>query len=382
MAYQMTHLSGRNGWIIGAAGLLAGIWWGGAAALIAGMSLFETGSVMVASGALALGIVPGLAMIFAGWMGAQMSRTVNANQVILDAANGLLQPADESAAKAVTLAEQMSGVVKTLNADIESIEANVVNLSGDLTNSAGLLSRTARVVKSNGTAVVEGLNGHVETLAETSKTLAEQTDFMEDAVGRHASKVTAAAEEAKGEIQRAEDTLNARVLSMDEAAERLARIVAEIDGLTKDGRKRSMALTYALERISQQMDTSAENVDAALKAGEMAVDASKTTADALVQAVADALDKAMTVSETIEGQSTKARREAEATLARIARAKTALDTATEFSGNPYDALPAPMATNRSAPDFKIVAGNGDGPKASRAKIALDDVFGRQKPLSA
>lgn len=378
----MTHLSGWNGWIIGVAGLLAGIWWGGAAALIAGMSLFETGSVLVVSGAIALGAIPGLAMIFAGWLGAQMSRSVNANQLVLDAANGLLQPADESAARAVTLAEQMSGVVSALNADIESIEANVVNLSGDLANSAGLLSRTARVVKSNGAAVVEGLNGHVETLAETSKTLTEQTAFVENAVDRHAAIVKAAAEEAKGEIQRAEDTLNARVLSMDEAAERLAKIVSEVDRLTKDGRKRSMALTYALERISQQMDTSSDNVDAALKAGEMAVEASKTTADALVQAVADALDKAMTVSETIKSQSTEAQRDAEATLARIARAKTSLASATEFSGNPYDALPTPMATNRSSPDFKIVAGNENGATASRAKIALDDVFGRRKPLSA
>lgn len=380
MAHQMTRLSGKTSCIVGAAGLLAGIWWGGAAALIAGMSLFETGSVVVISGAVALGLVPGLGMIFAGWLGAQVSRTVNANQVILDAANGLLQPADESAAKAVTLAEQVSVVVNSLNADIESIEANVVNLSGDLTNTAGLLSRTARVVKTNGTAVVEGLNGHVETLAETSKTLTEQTAFMESAVDRHAASVTAAAEEAKGEIQRAEDTLNARVASMDEASERLGTIVAEIDRLTKDGRKRSMALTYALERVSQQMDTSSESVDAALKAGEMAVAASKTTADALAAAVANALDKAMTVSKTIESQSTEAHRDAEATLARIARAKTSLDTATEFSGNPYEALPAPMATNRSVPDFKIVRGNGT--KAPRAKIALDDVFGEQKPLSA
>ncbi|MEO1101323.1 MAG: hypothetical protein AAFW65_05700 [Pseudomonadota bacterium] len=378
----MTRLSGRDSCIIGAAGLLAGIWWGGAAALIAGMSLFETGSVVVVSGAVALGLVPGLGMIFAGWLGAQVSRTVNANETLLNAANGLLQPADESAAKAVTLAEKMSVVVNSLNSDIESIEANVVNLSGDLTQSAGLLSRTARVVKTNGTAVVEGLNGHVETLAETSKTLAEQTAFMEDAVGRHASSVTAAAEEAKGEIQRAEDTLNARVASMDDAAERLATIVAEIDRLAKDGRKRSMALTYALERVSQQMDTSSENVDAALKAGEMAIAASKTTADALAAAVAEALDKAMTVSKTIESQSTEAHRDAEATLARIARAKTSLESSTEFSGNPYDALPTPMATNRTVPDFKIVRSDGAGKKTSRAKIALDDVFGADKPLSA
>ena len=151
--------------------------------------------------------------------------------------------------------------------------------------------------------------------------------------------------------------------------------------MTKDGRKRSMALTYALNRVSRQMDASAQNVEAAVKAGELAVEASKGTADALTSAVSDALDRAISMTGEIESRSAEAGQEAEATLARIARARQALNTADNtpaFSIQHGHAraseLPSPMRTD--APTLKIVQGDRIASKSERTKIALDDVFGQ------
>lgn len=361
--------------------LLAGLWWSGAAALAMNADAPAGVSFPVLFGLAVLAVVPGLAMILAGWIGARFSHSAAAGEAMIEAANALLTPDDGAMRNTAAYVQEVSGAVGQLNQDIEDAHAGVLELSGDLTKSAGLLGRSARMVRSHGSAVVEGLTGHCETLAETSRTLAEQTDKVEEAVSRHSETVTAAAQAAAGEIQRAEDSLNTQALTMEEAAERLTAAVAEISRMTKDGRKRSMALTYALNRVSRQMDASAQNVEAAVKAGELAVEASKGTADALTSAVSDALDRAISMTGEIESRSAEAGQEAEAALARIARARQALNTADNtpaFSIQHGHArageLPSPMRTD--APTLKIVQGDRIASKSERTKIALDDVFGQ------
>lgn len=317
---RLTNARKAGGWMPWATTALAFTWWGGAAAYSIGKYGVDTLQEMPPAelgGAIAMAAGPGLALIMSGFMARESTRSAKANELVLAASQELLSPAsalsNELTSLGSTLAKQSEEIHDTLN----ETEARVQVIRQDMEESSNAAVKAAEIVRADTEALKFKLAAERDELSSLSNAIRAQAAALSEAIPMHAEKMTRAATMAQAEVQKAGKQLDDRLNNIEATGKNLSASAANLDHMTAESRKRAQQLVQSLMSINENLLGSSRTVDNALKAGDMAVEASKSTADAIRQAMDTALDGARLTSEQVAAQAEKTNTEAEEAMKRL-----------------------------------------------------------------
>jgi hypothetical protein len=300
-------------WMPWAGASLAVLMWGGGALwLIAtmGITALLALSPAILAGGLALYLVPGLVLICAGIMARESRRSAEANAIVLTSARMLLEPADNSRGEVASIAESIAKETQQVNKALADTRGRLDALKQDIEHSVGLALKASEIVRADSEVLVSRMGAERQSLTELAEAIRNQADSLAKAVPRHAQLMSEAARTAQEEVRKSDEALDHRLRSLDETAGRLAQRIDQLDTMGAESRKRSQNLASALMRLDEHLVQSTRMVEAAMRAGEMATAASRSTADSLRDATSDALEAALRASETIATRSAAASQEA------------------------------------------------------------------------
>jgi hypothetical protein len=201
-------------------------------------------------------------------------------------------------------------------------------LRNDLAASAASVRETALLAREDAAALADRLEIERESLVTLSNDLRSQSDSLSRSVPRHAQILSEAARSAQDEVRKADEGMDQRLRSIDEAARTLMERIDQLDIMSSESRKRAQTLASSLGRMEEQLVQSTRMVDAAIRAGELATAASKNTADALKDAMSDALEGALKASELISARSAAASEDASRAMIKLKEAGVQAETTT------------------------------------------------------
>ena len=296
-------------WLPWAGASLALLYWAGIAAWLyvtLGADGIKALSPLLLAGGGAAVFVPGVALMVAGVMARESSRSSEANAVVLASARLLLEPAEYARDGITSIAEALTEMRSRMDGLRHDIEASVT----------GAL-KAAEIVRADSEVLVQKMSSERQSLNQLSESLRNQAEGLARAIPRYAQTMTEAARIAQAEVAKADETLDQRLRSVEDAARRLGERIDQLDTMGAESRKRAQNLAGSLARMDEQLVQSTRMVDAAVRAGELATAASKGTADSLRDAMSDALGSALKVSETIAAQSAAASEDARGALTRL-----------------------------------------------------------------
>jgi hypothetical protein len=296
-------------WMPWAGASLALLYWAGVAAwlyvTLGADGIAALPPLLLAGGAAAV-FVPGVALVVAGVMARESARSAEANAVVLASARLLLEPAEYARDGITSIAEALTEMRARMDGLRHEIEGSVT----------GAL-KAAEIVRADSEVLVQKMSSERQSLTQLSESLRNQAEGLARAIPRYAQTMTEAARLAQAEVAKADNTLDQRLRSVEEAARRLGDGIGQLDTMGAESRKRAQNLAASLARMDEQLVQSTRMVDAAVRAGELATAASKGTADSLRDAMSDALGSALKASETIAAQSAAASEDARGALIRL-----------------------------------------------------------------
>jgi hypothetical protein len=310
---QLEAARSAGAWMPWAGASLAVLLWGGAALwLVAtmGVPAILGLSPMLLAGGAATFLAPGLVLICAGIMARESRRSTEANAIVLTSARLLLEPADSARGEVATIAEAIAKETQLVNKALADTRGRLDTLKTDIEQSVSAALKASEIVRADSEVLVSKMGAERQSLAQLSESIRNQADALAKAIPRHAQLMSEAARSAQEEVRKSDEALDHRLRSLDETAGRLAQRVDQLDTMGAESRKRSQNLASALMRLDEQLVQSTRMVEAAMRAGELATAASRSTADSLRDATSDALEAALRASETIATRSAAASQEA------------------------------------------------------------------------
>lgn len=328
------HLeAARNagGWMPWAGAGLAVLLWGGVAAWLyatMGLPALLAQPPLVLVGGAAMLLAPGLALICAGIMARESRRSSEANALILTSARLLLEPADRARTEIATIAEAVKMETQDVASALADARSKVEGLRADIEGSVTSALKAAEIVRADSEVLVSKFSSERQSLGQLSEALRNQAENLAKAIPRHAQMMSEAAKSAQDEVRRADESLDQRLRQLEDTARRLAERIDQLDSMGAESRKRAQNMAGALMRLDEQLVQSTRMVDAAMRAGELAAEASRGTAGALRDATSDALDAALKATETITARSAAASQEAQSALAKLRDVSQQTDAAT------------------------------------------------------
>ncbi len=329
-----------GGWLPWAATSVAMICWGGAGAYLYGRFGLETILAvppLELSGLTALAITPGLALILAGFMARESTRSARANAIVLSASRQLLAPLDELAEEFDSLGVNLARTSNNIHDTLNETEARVQIIKQDMEESSNAAMKASEVVRADSEALRSKLMHERDELMRLSQAIRNQSATLAEAIPMHAEKMTRAAELAETQVRKAGKELDERLNNIDSTGRSLAASAANLDQMTAESRKRAQQLVQSLMSINENLLNSSRTVDNALKAGDMAVEASKSTALAIRDAMDSALEGARRSSEEVAKQSALTQEEADRAMARLIEAANRAETLVQAAMNSADA---------------------------------------------
>ena len=312
LGLALSFWAGLGAWIYGQVGL--------------DVLLREPPLTLVTGGLCAL--TPGLILICAGIMGRESRKSSEANAVVLEAARRLLTPASVAQEETEVIAEALARETQSVNRALIEARHRMDELRNDLASSAASVRETALLAREDAAALADRLEIERESLVTLSNDLRSQSDSLSRSVPRHAQILSEAARSAQDEVRKADEGMDQRLRSIDEAARTLMERIDQLDIMSSESRKRAQTLASSLGRMEEQLVQSTRMVDAAIRAGELATAASKNTADALKDAMSDALEGALKASELISARSAAASEDASRAMIKLKEAGVQAETTT------------------------------------------------------
>lgn len=323
-------------WMPWAGAAMAVLFWGGVGAwLVATLGfdkLLAQPPLMLAGGGAAL-FAPGLALICAGIMAREASRSSRANAVVLSSTRLLLAPAENSREEVSSLAEAIAIETQMLNRALTDTRARLDALKSDIESSVSGALKAAEIVRADSEVLVHKMGSERQSLNQLAENLRNQSESLAKAIPRHAQLMAEATRSAQEQVRQADSTLDQRLRDMTETSGHLAQRIAQLDTMGAESRKRAQNLASVLMRLDEQLVQSTRMVEAATKAGELASAATKSTAETLRDTVSDALAAAMKATETINSRSAQAAEDARQSIAALTQAGTHAEATTRAAAH-------------------------------------------------
>lgn len=312
-----------GGWMPWAGAGLAAAGWLGVAAWIytaVGIDLVMAQPPLVIAGGFAVFLVPGLALIVAGIMARESRRSAEANALVLASARLLMEPADNARSEISTIAEAVKAETANVTRALTETRSRMDGLKNDIEQSVTAALKASEIVRADSEVLIQKMGSERTSMSQLADTLRNQAEHLSKSIPRHAQMMSEAARTAQEEVRKAEETLDTRLRHLEDTARRLAERIDQLDTMGAESRKRAQNLAGALMRLDEQLVQSTRMVEAAMKAGELAAEASKGTATSLRDAMSDALDSALRVSDEVHARSAEATEQAQSALVRLREA--------------------------------------------------------------
>jgi hypothetical protein len=323
-------------WLPWAGAALAVLLWGGVGVwLVATLgieNLTKMSPLMLAGGAASV-FAPGLALICAGIMARESTRSSRANAIVLSSARVLLEPAEVARDEVTSLAQAIAVETQTLNRALTDTRSRLDGLKHDIETSVTAALKAAEIVRADSEVLVNRMGSERENLNHLAENLRGQADSLAKAIPRHAQVMAEATRAAQEQVRQADATLDQRLRDMAETSGHLAQRISQLDTMGAESRKRAQNLASVLMRLDEQLVQSTRMVEAATKAGELASAATKSTAESLRDTVSDALASALKATETINSRSAQASEDARQSMALLKEAGTQAEATTRAAAH-------------------------------------------------
>ncbi len=310
---------------------LAALLWLGAAAWSYGVlgldGILAAPPLQIAGAALLL-LATGCALIAAGVMARESRRSSESNALVLSSAKLLLEPAEHSRSEIAAIGEAVVGESQRVNRVLSDVRAQMDSMKTDIEANVTSVLKAAEIVRTDSDVLANRMLAERQSLTELSATIRDQSESLAKAIPMHVQMVSDASKAAQEEVRRSDEMLDQRLHGLEGTARRLAERIDQLDTMGAESRKRAQNLATALMRLDEQLVQSTRMVDSARQAGELATAASKNTADALRDAMSDALDAAMKANETLSARSSAASQEAQAAMAQLQEMGVRTESAT------------------------------------------------------
>lgn len=317
---QLESVRTAGAWMPWAGAALALLLWGGIGIwLIATLGFDGIGRQppLVLAGGGAVIFSTGLALICAGIMAREGTRSSQANQIVLTSARLLLEPADAMRSEFGSMAEGMAGDMQSLNRALDETRQRLDVLKREIETSVTGALKAAEIVRADSEVLVHKVSAERQNLGQLSESLRSQTEALAKSIPRHAQMMSEAARAAQDQVRQADITLEQRLRDLQETAGHLAARIDQLDTMGAESRKRAQNLGGALMRLDEKLVQSTRMVEAASKAGELASAAAKSTAESLRDTVSDALSSALKATETINSRAAQAAEDARSAIAAL-----------------------------------------------------------------
>ena len=319
------------GGIIGAMAICAGVAAGAYA--IVGPSNFASLDPIwfIAGGCLTFGSAIG--MVMAGFLGRQSLRNSRANMLILRASHLLLMPAEAAGSRVETLSESVKTETAKVNELIEGSYASLAKLKDTLTKERADVTKNVERNRASIQEMIEKLTADRLALKELTEAVEQQTATMSDAIPKQARIMVEAAREAQQEVSKADEALQSRLTALDNSGRMLGERLERLDAMTIEGENRAKEIAALIVEVENRLKKSAQTVDSAVKASEIAVSAAAETGDSLNAAVASALDGTREAANFIREQSREAVEDARKAMEELKQAGLSAEAATKSAGS-------------------------------------------------
>jgi hypothetical protein len=279
-------------------------------------AIFAQPAVVVAGGFAAI-FAPGVALVCAGVMARESARSAEANAVVLTSARMLLEPAETVRDEIATTAQAVARETETVSRVLADTHARLESMKRDIEHSVVGALKAAEIVRSDGEVLAQKMASERQSMSQLAESLRNQSESLAKAIPRHAQMLSEAARAAQDQVRKADETLDARLRSLEDTAAQLSHRISQLDTMGAESRKRAQNLGGALMRLDEQLVQSTRMVESATKAGELAAAATKSTAESLRDAVSDALGSALKATETINERAAQAAHDAGEAMLRL-----------------------------------------------------------------
>ena len=309
-----------SSWLVWGGMVLALLWWGAAAlgliAFIGWSAIIAAEPMLIAAGTLAL-LIPGLMVIFSGFLAREQARSSAANAIVLEAAATLLTPAEQMGGEAQLFAQQMASASADVDRSMGHALSAMQAMATEIGDERQRLESVTYATSDNASELATRLGTERAALEQLTKDLREQTKVLGDAIPRQAAMIVESAKAAATEVESAETALEARLNTLEGTGRSLAQKIAAMDTLAAEAGKRNETLLFAIARMEEKLEQSRKTVESASRAGELAAAAAGTTGDRLMDAVRSALDGAKQASNEIQTRTLEASETAAKSLAEL-----------------------------------------------------------------
>lgn len=309
-----------SSWLVWGGMVVALLWWAAAAlgliAFIGWSAIIAAEPMLIAAGTLAL-LIPGLMVIFAGFLAREQARSSAANAIVLEAAATLLTPAEQLGGEAQVFAQQMASASAEVDRSMGHALSAMRAMAAEIGDERQRLESVTYATSDNANELATRLGTERTALEQLTKDLREQTKVLGDAIPRQAAMIVESAKAAATEVASAETALEARLNTLEGTGRSLAQKIAAMDTLAAEAGKRNETLLFAIARMEEKLEQSRKTVETASRAGELAAAAAGTTGDRLMDAVRSALDGAKQASSEIQTRTLEASESAAKSLAEL-----------------------------------------------------------------
>jgi len=305
-------------WMPWAGVALAVMLWGAALILMfaGGPAVLSAPPAVLAAGVGVL-LASGLAMICAGVMARETSRSAEANRIVLQSARLLLEPAQTAREEITSIAAAVTTETQNVNRALADTRSKLDGIKKEIESSVTMALKAAEIVRADSEVLVHKMSSERQSMTQLAESLRNQSESIAKAVPRHAQMLSEAAKAAQDQVRKADETLTSRLRSLEETAGHLGGRIDQLDNMGAESRKRAQNLAGALMRLDEQLVQSTRMVEAATKAGELATAATRSTAESLRDAVSDAIGGALKATEQVTATSARASEDARIAMAQL-----------------------------------------------------------------
>lgn len=307
---------------------LALLWWASAGYLLYQTTTqqflggLSTGLIMAGGG---LVFIPGLILIFAGFMARQNKRTHEANLLLLQASSQLLSPARKAIDDMTNLAEATRYSTAAINKSSSEALAALNDVNDAMAAERMRAESVSYAMADNARELTQRLAEERAALEALSHALDAQATLMGDAIPRQARTLTEATQKANEHVASVDLNLERRIEHLKQASSTLATRLIDLDTVARDAATRTGALQASITRIENTLGQSQRTVETAERASTMAVDAAKQTGKSLQDAVSFALDSAREANREIEESTRRIKASTQSAMQELR--KTGMDAA-------------------------------------------------------
>ncbi|MEM7765937.1 MAG: hypothetical protein AAF253_00440 [Pseudomonadota bacterium] len=299
---------------------LAIVWWASVAVTVVTSvdpAQFSEASALSVMAAIALAAVPGLVVLFAGYVAREGARRNAASNLILKAATQLLNPSKAYGEEAQTLAASLKASSDEIDQAMETALSAMKSVSSEMGDERMRLESVTYAAADNARDLASRLADERAALETLTHDLREQADTMGETIPRQAAMMVDAARSASIDMAKSDEALEQRLQSLKRTGTQITEEFAKIDGMAHTLEKQSDTLVFAVSRLETQLAEAQQTVSDAMRAGDVASDAAGETGEALTRAVNGALEHARRLNAEINASARQASDEANRAMAEL-----------------------------------------------------------------